>query len=122
MLLEARIQFPAGSQGGCRLVHYHEVYTVQVCLVVSEGLPDDSLQAIARRCLPAVFLGDRQTQPALLVLRTPRQYRKAFVTAAPGFPEDAIVSGAVGEPLVFTEGETAGRDQGSTTRAADADA
>lgn len=117
MLLEARIEFLVRSQGGRRLVHDHEINAVKLGLVMSERLSDDSLDPISRRRLPAVFLGDREPQAGLRIVRAPGQYRKAFITAAPRFFEDTIVPSPIDEPLVFTEGVTAGRYQRATIRA-----
>ena len=113
MRVEARVQFLVRCQGRCRLVHDHQVEAVEVCLVEPKGLPDNSLDPIARRRLPAVFLGDSEPQAGGCVLPVARQYRKTFIPAAPCFFENAIEIGPVTEPLGLSEGMAAARNQGA---------
>ena len=115
MLLEARREFLVRGHRSRRTVHDDEVDAVQFCLVMPEGFPDHSLDAIACGCLPAVLLGDRETEPGGRVLRAPGEYRKAFVAASPSFFEDTIERGSVSKPLVFTKGIAACRYQRATT-------
>ncbi len=51
-----------------------------------------------------MLLGDRETQAGRSVIGAPREYRKAFVAAAPRFSEHAVERGFILEPLVFPEG------------------
>jgi len=89
MFVQAPEQRCIPGPGGSRLVEYDDIEARKLFLVLSERLPDDSLDPVPAGCVPAVLPGDSESEACNVLVIVPAQYGKPFVPASGRFFEDA---------------------------------
>ena len=94
-----------GVARGCRrgLIHDDNIDPRELALVVAKRLANDSLDAVARRGTPAMFLGYGQAEPGGFRCIWATEHGEKLVSTASCPLEDPPEVGRVEKPVVFTK-------------------
>jgi hypothetical protein len=90
-------------RSGGRLIDNNHVEPHQCGLMLSKRLPDNALDSISARRLPALFLGDRQAETSDVLLVVSAKHRKPFVLASRRFFEHPPERSGIEQPLILLE-------------------
>lgn len=88
---------------GGRLIDNNYVEPHHRSLMLSKRLADNALDSISTRRLPAMFLGDRQTETSDVLLVVSAKHRKPFVLIARRFFEHPPERNGIEQPVVLFE-------------------
>ena len=103
MLMQAVKKCLVAGSHRSRLVQDNHIKTFKVRTMVPKRFPDDPLQPVAADCGPAVFFGNRHTEPCFLLAIFFVKNRKHLVAAAFCLLEDVAVGGSIKKPAVPSE-------------------
>ncbi len=100
---QAVVQLLISCRPGGRLIDNNYVEPDQCSLMLSKRLADNALDSVSTRRLPAMLLGDRQTETSDVLLVISAQHRKPFVPTARRFFEYPPERNGIEQPVVLFE-------------------